>query len=82
MTQVTVGDAPTGRVPSPYTERFVAHLTAGVKKRLTQQAALEGVVPAHLADRILEAGLMTFDEIADATRRQASSERSNDNGSH
>lgn len=79
MPQVTAGEAPNGRVPSPLTERLVAHVEPGVKDRLTMQAALEGCAPAVLVNRILGADLMTYEQIADATRQRGSG-RSNGNG--
>ena len=82
MTQVTADEAANGQPPSTPTERLVAHVERDIKKRLTQQAALEGCVPAVVVNRVLGNGLMSFGEIADATREQASGERSNGNGTH
>jgi hypothetical protein len=82
MTQATADEATSARALSTLTERLVAHVERDIKKRLTQQAALEGCVPAVLVNRVLGGGLMTFDEIADATREQASAERGRGNGAH
>ncbi len=84
MTQATAGEATNGRATStsPYTERLVGHVRRETKDRLGMQAALEGCVPAHLLDRILAAGLMTYEQIADATRQRGSAERGNGNGTH
>jgi hypothetical protein len=81
--QVTAAEAPNGRATgSPYSEKLVGHVTPEVKDRLGMQAALEGCPPAHLLDRILGAGLMTYDQIADATRQRGSGERSNGHGAN
>ena len=82
MTQATADEAANERSPSALTERLVAHVERDVKKRLTQQAALEECAPAVVVNRILADRLMTFEQIADATREQGSGERSNGNGAH
>lgn len=80
--ELAAPETPDGRAPSPLTERLVTHVELNVKDRLGMQAALEGNAPAALVNRILGGGLMTYDEIADATRQRGSRERSNGNGSH
>jgi hypothetical protein len=84
MTQVTTDETANGHAaaPSPYTERLVVRVRRDTKDRLGMQATLEGCAPAHLLDRLLDVGLMTYDQIADATRQRGSGERSNGNGSH
>jgi hypothetical protein len=82
MTQVSTNEVPTGRsAASQLTERLVAHVEQQVKGRLGLQASLEGCAPAAVLNRILDAGLMTYDQIADATRERGQ-QGSNGNGTH
>lgn len=79
MTQVTTAEASAGR-GSP-TERLVARVEFEIKDRLGLQASLEGRVPAVLVNRILGEGLMTYEQIAEATRQRGTGEKGNGNGS-
>lgn len=82
MTQVTANEVPTGRSSaSPLTERLVTHVEEQVKDRLGLQASLERCAPAAVLNRILDASLMTYDQIADATRERGQ-QGSNGNGAH
>jgi hypothetical protein len=68
--ETQAAEATAGRVPSPYTERVVTHVTPRVALRLRMQSALLDRPPAHLVDEVLDRGLMTFEEISAQTLQQ------------
>ena len=80
--EATATVEPARRELSPLTEKLITHVVPEIKRRLVQQAALEGCTPAIVVNRVLADGLMSFEQIADATREQGSAARTNGNGAH